>query len=309
MTNAHIPVLYEESLQGLAIVPDGVYIDGTFGRGGHSEGILKRLGVNGRVIAFDKDVEAVHFAKEAFSADSRFSIVQSSFSCLEQEMHARDLVGKVNGILLDLGVSSPQLDDPKRGFSFMQEGPLDMRMNVGQRMDAATWINNAKESEIAEVLRDYGEERFYKRIARAIVEARAERPFQTTTALAALIKKAHPRWERRIHPATRSFQGIRIFINRELDDLQEGLDQALHVLAPKGRLCVISFHSLEDRLVKQFIQRHSTSTAFPPDLPILPQDLNLPLKKINGLIRPGEQEISENSRARSARLRIAEKTP
>ncbi len=307
MSFDHKPVLFRESLQGLAIKEDGIYVDGTFGRGGHSLGILANLGSNGRLIALDKDPVAIKKGNEGPFQDPRFCIIHDSFVGLKKAVQDRGWLGKINGVLLDLGVSSPQIDDPERGFSFLKNGPLDMRMNTEQAMDAATWINQAREEDISQVIREYGEERFSKRIANAIVAARQKARIETTGALAEIVKKAHPRWEKRIHPATRTFQGIRIFINRELDELAECLDQALEVMAPGGRLSVISFHSLEDRIVKRFIHKHASADDHPPDLPIRHTELNRRLKKIGRLVRPGDEEIKINPRARSARLRIAEK--
>lgn len=305
--NEHKPVLLNEVITGLSIIPDGVYIDGTFGRGGHSLAILQRLGPEGRLMALDKDPQAITVGKSGPFRDPRFCIVHGSFTALEKAVQDRGWHGKVNGVLLDLGVSSPQLDDAKRGFSFAKEGPLDMRMNPGQGMDAATWINQADESEIRQVIFEFGEERFAKRIARAIVAARQETRITQTTQLSEIIRQAVPMREPKKHPATRTFQAIRIFINRELDELQQCLPQAINVLASGGRLCVISFHSLEDRIVKQFIQKESHGDELPRDLPIKAAQLSHRLKKVGALIRPTEEEINQNPRARSARLRIAEK--
>ena len=259
------------------------------------------------MIALDKDPVAIQKGNEEPFQDPRFCIVHESFAGLKKVVQDRGWLGKINGVLLDLGVSSPQLDDPERGFSFLRDGPLDMRMNTEQALDAATWINEAKEEDICRVIREYGEERFAKRIANFIVNARKEARIETTSQLADIVKKGHPKWERRIHPATRTFQGIRIFINRELDELEQCLEQALEVMAPGGRLSVISFHSLEDRIVKRFIQKQASADEYPPDLPIRHTESNRRLKKIGGLIRPSEEETHTNPRARSARLRIAEK--
>lgn len=304
---AHESVLLAESLQGLAIKESGIYVDATFGRGGHSAAILSRLGPDGRLLAMDKDPAAISAAQHPPFDDPRFSIVHDAFSGLTTAVDARGWLGKVDGILLDLGVSSPQLDTPARGFSFSQDGPLDMRMDTTKGMSAATWINQASADDIRQVLHEYGEERFARRIAQAIVAARQEAPIQTTLALSDIIKKAHPAWERRIHPATRSFQGIRIFINQELAELAAVLAQSLAVLAPHGRLCVISFHSLEDRIVKQFLQRESGHVDNDLRLPIPDAQVRRSLKKVGGLIRPSDSETQQNPRARSARLRIAER--
>ncbi len=230
-----------------------------------------------------------------------------SFTQLKEVVDRYGWNGQVDGILLDLGVSSPQLDDPTRGFSFTREGPLDMRMNQQQGMDAATWLNQAAESDIIQVLREYGEERFARRIAAAIVAERKQQKITTTTQLCELIEKVVPNREIKKHPATRSFQGIRIFINRELEELKECLEQCLQVMSVSGRICAISFHSLEDRLVKRFIQRGTQGDEYPPELPIRDAELNRRLRKVSQLIRPSEQETQQNPRARSARLRVAEK--
>ena len=307
MTYTHQPVLLHEVIEGLAIQPNGIYIDATFGRGGHSHTILQRLGPEGKLLALDKDLTAVERGKIRPFEDPRFCIVHGSFTQLRQTVQDRDWCGKVNGILLDLGVSSPQLDDPERGFSFIKDGPLDMRMNQQTGMDATTWINHATIAEIAYVLRAYGEERFAKRIAHAIVNARENQPVTRTKQLSDIIATAIPTREIKKHPATRSFQAIRIFINHELEELQECLQQSLEVLAIGGRLCVISFHSLDDRIVKQFIQRESRTAAYPRGLPIREKHMQYRLRKLGSLIRASEKEISDNPRARSARLRIAEK--
>ena len=308
MSEQHQPVLLEEALGGLQIKPEGIYVDATFGRGGHSLAILQRLGPQGRLIALDKDPKAITYGEKGpMKEDTRFELVHASFAQMEQVLSERDLLGKVAGILMDLGVSSPQLDNPERGFSFLRDGPLDMRMDTTQGMDAATWLNSADAAEIITVLKEYGEERFAKRIVSAIIRHRSERQLSTTKELAELIAEASPVHERHKHPATRSFQAIRIFINRELDELKLGLQQSIKVLATGGRLCVISFHSLEDRIVKRFIRRESEGEQLPRGLPLRESDLNKQLNKIGKLIVPSEQEIKHNSRARSARLRIAER--
>lgn len=303
----HVPVLSAEVLSGLAIIPDGIYIDATFGRGGHSVQILERLGPEGRLMAIDQDPSAVAAAQfRPFLDEPRFMIMSASFAELSALAKEQGWMGKVNGILMDLGVSSPQLDDAARGFSFRLEGPLDMRMNPQSKMSAADWLNSAEPSEIARVLREYGEERFSKRIAGAIVKARLLKPLATTSELASIIVSAVPVREPNKHPATRSFQAIRIYINQELEVLQRALEQCLEVLSIKGRLAVISFHSLEDRLVKQFMQRHSQGDI-PFRIPLREQQIIRRLRIVERLIRPSEEEVSANPRARSARLRIAEK--
>ncbi|GAA6131019.1 16S rRNA (cytosine(1402)-N(4))-methyltransferase RsmH [Halopseudomonas sabulinigri] len=303
----HISVLLNEALEGLAIQPEGLYVDGTFGRGGHSRALLASLAPGGRLVAFDKDPEAIRAGNELAAIDGRFVVVQRSFADMAQELKDKGLHGKVDGVLLDLGVSSPQLDDPERGFSFLNDGPLDMRMNPGLGQSAADWINSAAEADIATVLKEYGEERFSKRMARAVVARRAQEPFTRTADLAAVIKEANPAWEKGKHPATRAFQGIRIFINRELDDLADGLRAALDVLAPGGRLVVISFHSLEDRLVKQFMRREAKGAPLPRDLPIRDIDIAVSVNLVGKAIKPSAAEVAANPRSRSAVLRIAEK--
>jgi 16S rRNA (cytosine1402-N4)-methyltransferase len=304
----HRPVLLDEVLEALKLQPDGIYVDGTFGRGGHAQAILNQLGDKGRLFAMDKDPQAVQTAKQLFAGDARFSIEHGSFAQLEDHLSALHWAGKVNGILLDLGVSSPQLDDAQRGFSFRREGALDMRMDTSSGKSAEQWINHAKEAELAKVFRDYGEERFAKRIARAIINSRSEAPIRTTTQLANIIAAANPAWEQGKDPATRCFQAIRIFINRELDDLQRFLPQSLTLLAKGGRLAVISFHSLEDRIVKRFIRDQSRGDQYPPDLPIPAAQIKPKMRPVGKAIYPGEQEVSDNPRARSAVLRIAERT-
>jgi len=308
MTNtAHQSVLFDESVSALCIKPDGIYIDGTFGRGGHSKAIVDKLGSDGHLYAFDKDPDAISFSEAFFDHESRFSIVQDTFANIKQHAQNWGIAHKVDGILLDLGVSSPQLDDASRGFSFLREGPLDMRMNPGQGQSAAQWLAEEKEAEIARVLKEYGEERYAKRIAKAIVLARQETPINSTTQFADIVAKAHPAWEKHKHPATKTFQAIRIYLNKELTDLQDFLNQSLDVLAPGGRLAIISFHSLEDRIVKQFIQKKAKGDDFPVDIPVTEDQLNKTLRKVGKLITPGKDEIANNPRARSARLRIAEK--
>jgi 16S rRNA (cytosine1402-N4)-methyltransferase len=304
---AHRPVLLEEVLAGLNIRPAGVYLDGTFGRGGHSQAILERLGRDGRLIAIDKDPQAVAMAQQTAARDARFHIERGTFAMLGQLAARLGLEGKVDGILLDLGVSSPQLDDAQRGFSFLQDGPLDMRMDPHAGLSAAQWLAQAAEQEITRVLKQYGEERFAKRIARAIVQRRAATPLTGTRQLAELVAAAVPVREKHKHPATRSFQAIRIFINRELEDLAAALPQAVEALAPAGRLVVISFHSLEDRLVKRFIRREYQGEPPPPGLPLMGYGHVARLRPVGKAIRAGEVEVRENPRARSAVLRIAER--
>lgn len=303
----HKPVLLSEAISALDIDPQGIYVDGTFGRGGHSQFIMDQLADSGRLIAFDKDPQAIVAAEEKYSHEPRFQIHHGSFAELESYLIKHELCGKISGILLDLGVSSPQLDDPKRGFSFQQSGPLDMRMNNQIGVNASQWINKAREEEIANVLFEYGEERYSRRIAKAIVWARKEQPLNDTKQLAEIIKRAHPRWEKKKHPATRSFQGIRIFINNELDDIDQCLMQSYQCLTKGGNLVVISFHSLEDRKVKRFFRRMSEGEKLPPDLPIIEADIDRKMKLTDKKIRAGKQELMDNPRARSAVLRAAKK--
>ncbi|KTD07200.1 16S rRNA (cytosine(1402)-N(4))-methyltransferase [Legionella jamestowniensis] len=304
---AHQSVLLHEALEGLAIRAEGTYIDGTFGRGGHSRAILQQLSESGRLLAIDKDPEAIAYAKEHFAEDKRFQIYQGSFAKLADFAKKEDVYGKVDGVLLDLGVSSPQLDNPIRGFSFMQQGPLDMRMDLEQNLTAAQFINEAEADEMAAIFREYGEERFAGRIARAIVAARAEGPITTTEELAEIVKQANPKWEKHKHPATRVFQAIRIHVNQELSDLTKCLETAIDVLAIGGRLVVISFHSLEDRIVKQFMRDKAQGLRLPASVPVRNEDIKTNFKKIGKAIKASDDEIKANVRARSAVLRIGEK--
>lgn len=307
MSAAHRPVLYAEALQALNIKPDGFYIDATFGRGGHSAGILKQLGPEGRLLAIDKDPQAIDAAKKQIGADSRCVIRWGSFARLEEFIREAGLHNNVAGVLMDLGVSSPQLDDPERGFSFSHAGPLDMRMDSETGLSASEWLQQQDEASLAKVLKDYGEERFAKRVARAIILRQKEPPLTTTEELAEIIRAAIPAWEKHKDPATRSFQAIRIAVNNELGDLETGLDQALNVLRVGGRLVVISFHSLEDRIVKRFMRKHSRPEQLPKRLPVIAEQLMSPLKLIGKAVRASDAELAENPRARSAVLRIAEK--
>lgn len=305
----HVPVLLNEAIESLSIKVNGIYVDGTFGRGGHSAEILKHLGSNGRLLAIDKDPTAVTAAKTSkLSEDPRFTIEQGSFSTLLEKVSLQGWVGKVDGILLDIGVSSPQLDDSERGFSFLKEGPLDMRMDTSQTLDATWWINHTPLEEMANIFFEYGEERYSQRIAKAIILARELAPITTTTQLAEIVAKAHPRWERHKHPATRVFQAIRIAVNHELEELETTLEQSLEVLAKGGRLSVITFHSLEDQVVKRFYQKYGTTAAVPKGLAIPQAELEAQLRiKRIAAIKPSQMEIKVNPRARSATLRIMEK--
>ena len=306
-TLIHKPVLLEETLTALNIKPDGCYVDGTFGRGGHSQEIIKQLGENGKLLAFDKDPQAIATANTIAANDDRLHVKQGSFTQLKQTVEELGWQGKVDGIFLDLGVSSPQLDDAERGFSFRFDGPLDMRMDPDHGMSASQWLASAEERDIMMVLFDYGEEKFARRIAKAIVEAREEQPINTTKRLASIVAAANPSRERNKDPSTRTFQAIRIFINQELEDLKTCLSQAVDILAPGGRLVVISFHSLEDRIVKRFIREQCKGDDYPLDLPVMHAQLNQNMKMIGKAIKAGRNELDENPRARSAVMRIAEK--
>ncbi|BAN94963.1 S-adenosyl-methyltransferase MraW [Plautia stali symbiont] len=305
----HTTVLLDEAVNGLNIREDGIYIDGTFGRGGHSRLILSQLGAHGQLLAIDRDPQAIAAAAEI--KDPRFSIVHGPFSALAEYVEERGLTGKIDGVLLDLGVSSPQLDDAERGFSFMRDGPLDMRMDPRRGQSAAEWLQSAEEADIAFVLKTYGEERFAKRIARAIVERNREQPMTRTKELADLIAAATPVKDKFKHPATRSFQAIRIWLNSELEEIDIALKGALTVLAPGGRLSIISFHSLEDRLVKRFMRDQSRGPQVPAGIPMTESQLKAlggrELKTLGKLIL-GEAEVKDNPRARSSVLRIAERT-
>ena len=309
----HKPVLLEEVLEALSIVEDGIYIDCTFGRGGHTRAMLEQLGDQGRLIAIDRDPEAIKVGRALESEDPRFSIEQEAFSALKTIADQKGITGKVNGILFDLGVSSPQLDDADRGFSFMREGPLDMRMDPDQSISAADWLATATDREMVRVFSEYGEERFSRRIARAIIATRGETPIKTTKQLAELIREVTPDMskpgQKSIHPATRVFQAIRIFINDELGEIKTVLDQALEILAPGGRLAVISFHSLEDRIVKRFMKKAAAGDDYPRELPIPASMMNPTMKIIGKMIKAGKEELAENPRSRSATLRVAEKVP
>jgi 16S rRNA (cytosine1402-N4)-methyltransferase len=303
----HQTVLLEEAVDALITDPAGLYVDGTFGRGGHSRLILDRLAATGRLLVIDKDPQAIAAAQELAAADSRVSVGQGSFADLKRFIVEKQLEGQVQGVLLDLGVSSPQLDDPQRGFSFLQDGPLDMRMDPLSGQSAAQWLQNAEEEEIANVMYEFGEERFSRRMAKAIVAARQEREITSTLQLAEIVKQANPAWEKHKHPATRAFQGIRIFINNELGDLQQALEVVLEMLAVGGRMVVISFHSLEDRIVKQFIQKQVRGDDYPAGVPVTQDQLKPRLKSMGKALKSGSSERDGNIRSRSAIMRAAEK--
>ena len=303
----HSTVLLREAIDALVVDPDGLYVDGTFGRGGHSAELLSRLSVKGSVIAIDKDLEAIASGDLHFADDDRLSLVHGTFAHLSTILEQAGKRGCVSGVLLDLGVSSPQLDQAERGFSFLRDGPLDMRMDTSKGLSAAEWIATADEQEIAKVIKDYGEEKFARRMAAAVVRERAENPIERTVQLAKILAEAHPAWERGKHPATKAFQAIRIFINRELADLEDLLEQVIDSLAIGGRLVVISFHSLEDRRVKRFIRDQHRGIKLPKNLPIPDVDRGVRLIKVGKAITPSVSEIENNVRARSAVMRIAER--
>jgi 16S rRNA (cytosine1402-N4)-methyltransferase len=307
-SNAHVPVLLGPVLDGLNLKPDGCYVDGTFGRGGHSREILRQLGENGRLIAIDRDPHAIAAMTVDLAEDPRFELVRGNFAQLETFIGERDLVGRVDGLLLDLGVSSPQLDEAGRGFSFLRDGPLDMRMDPDTGVPASAWLATVDEQELKRVLKKFGEEKFAHRIARAIVTARDEAPISRTAQLARIIEEARPARGEKIHPATRTFQAIRIAINDELGQLETALQQALKVLNRGGRLCVISFHSLEDRIVKRFMRDASREQEQYRGMPDVPAEHRPKLKLVGKAITATPEEIAANPRARSARLRIAERT-
>ncbi|MFB0963765.1 MAG: 16S rRNA (cytosine(1402)-N(4))-methyltransferase RsmH [Pseudomonas sp.] len=306
---SHITVLLDEAVNALAVRPAGCYVDGTFGRGGHSRLILNHLDASGRLLGFDKDPLAIATGLELQQQDPRFAVVQRSFAEMDAELQQRQLLAAVDGVLLDLGVSSPQLDDAQRGFSFMHDGPLDMRMNPDAGISAAQWLAQVSAEEMARVFKEYGEERFAKRMANAVVARRQLQPFTRTADLAAVLTEANPAWEKGKHPATRAFQGMRIHLNNELADLEQGLVAALASLKVGGRLVVISFHSLEDRIVKQFMRRLSKGEAdqMPRHLPIIPEKFDPVLKVVGKPQYASADELKANPRARSAVMRVAEK--
>jgi 16S rRNA (cytosine1402-N4)-methyltransferase len=306
-SSAHVPVLLDPVIAGLNLHEDGLYIDGTFGRGGHSLAILNRLGDTGRLLAIDRDPQAIDAAADALKNDPRFELIKGEFSELKEHAIKRNLLGKVDGLLLDLGVSSPQLDEAERGFSFQSDGPLDMRMDPTSGSSAADWLATVKERDLRKVLFEFGEERFAVRIARAIVAARAVQPIRRTAELAKIVSEAVPSRGQKRHPATKTFQAIRIRINDELQQLEQGLRASTDLLRPGGRLCVISFHSLEDRRVKRFMRDASREAAPYRGLPEIPEEHRPPFKLIGKMISATDEEIELNVRSRSARLRVAER--
>ena len=304
---SHTPVLLRAVIEGLNIQPGGCYIDGTFGRGGHSSEILKRLCSAGRLLAIDRDPAAVAAVNSALKRDPRFEIVKDEIANIRQIAGGRNLIGKVDGLLLDLGVSSPQLDDAERGFSFRGDGLLDMRMDPTSGSSAAEWLATVGEKELKKVLLRFGEERSAGRIAKAIVAARAEKPIRRTRELADIVAAAAPSYGHRRHPATKTFQAIRIYLNDELRQLEQALEASVDLLAPGGRLCVISFHSLEDRRVKRFMRNAAREPEAYRGLPSIPQDKRPPFRLVGRAQTATDDEIRANPRARSARLRIAER--
>jgi len=308
MTLSHSPVLLERVIESLKITSNGTYVDCTFGRGGHSENILEKIGTKGKLIAIDKDIEAENFALKKFQDDSRFFFEKNNFSNIELIIKKYNGSNKVNGILLDLGVSSPQLDNPSRGFSFNKEGPIDMRMDTENKMTALLWLKEANVDEISKVLKKYGEEKYANKIAIQIKESIKSNKLKTTLDLSKTISGCYPKNKsRKKNPATKSFQAIRIFINKELQELEKILNDCLDLIEKGGRIVVISFHSLEDRIVKNFINKHSQGRNVISNLPIVNLDKELTLKKIKVPLKASEDEIQNNIRARSARMRVAER--
>jgi 16S rRNA (cytosine1402-N4)-methyltransferase len=303
----HDTVLLHEAVEALAVQESGIYVDGTYGRGGHSALILEHLGENGRLIVIDKDTVAITHARQCYANDPRVFVWHGSFRDFPQALVAAGVTGKIQGLLLDLGVSSPQLDDAERGFSFMREGQLDMRMDTSRGMSAAQWLNQATDVEIADVLWRYGEEKFSRQIAREIVSKRSQNPLETTTQLAELVASVIRKREPGKHPATRSFQAIRIKVNQELDDVEACLHNVVDCLADGGRLVVISFHSLEDRIVKHYLRDVSTPPALPRGLPVMPKSVQPPMRLVGKAIRASDAEVQGNVRSRSAIMRTGER--
>lgn len=307
MSDEHTPVLLDEALAALAVRPDGFYVDATFGRGGHSAAIVAQLGPEGRLLALDRDPVAIEAGKQRFAGEHRVTLVHARFATIDEVVAEHGKGRGVDGVLLDVGVSSPQLDDARRGFSFAADGPLDMRMDPTRGVSAADWLAKASERDIGAVIRKFGEERSARRIARAIVAARQNVPIVTTRQLARIVADAMPKGRERIHPATRTFQALRIHVNRELDELTEALPKCVDLLRVGGRCGVISFHSLEDRIVKRFFRRLSTVDPAYAGLPVIPDEARPRLRLVGKRLRAGEREIARNPRARSATLRVAER--
>ncbi|CAC9448797.1 rRNA small subunit methyltransferase H [uncultured Gammaproteobacteria bacterium] len=302
----HQSVMFDESIKGLKLKTNGIYVDATFGRGGHALGILDKLGDQAKLIAFDQDITAIEYADQQFN-DSRLRLIHSPFVNMHQILSEEGLLGKIDGIFMDLGVSSPQLDNAERGFSFNAEGPLDMRMNQSSGISVAQWLVSADEVEIANVIYEFGEERKSRHIASAIKRFQQQQPIETTLQLANIVASV-VKTKKNKHPATRTFQAMRIFINQELTQLSETLKHTIHLLAPEARLCVISFHSIEDRIVKQFIQQHSKQKQLPKGLPIMDSGVEQTLLKDLGKSFASKEELNNNKRSRSAILRIAQRT-
>lgn len=304
----HVPVLKREALDALKVVNGGVYIDATLGRAGHAQAIAERMGEAGRLIALDRDLRAVQIGQKVFKGDQRVQIIHGDFNRMGELVRNVAEIEKVDGILMDLGVSSPQLDQAERGFSFMRDGNLDMRMDTSRGESAAQWIASVEESDLVKVLFEFGEEKFARRIARAIVLTREERKIETTLQLALLIEQSIPKKDKHKHPATRTFQAIRLHVNQELSQIREALPQAVSLLNPGGRLVVISFHSLEDRIVKRFIRSLSTPNLPPKNIPVSEAAYLTPLQSVGRAIKPSKQEVSANPRSRSSVLRVAQRT-
>lgn len=303
----HVAVLHREAVAALNVKAGGFYIDATYGRGGHSKSILESLDSQGRLLALDCDLQAVTHAEALSGNDQRFSVEQSNYSDIGNVVAEIGALGAVDGVLFDLGVSSPQLDQAQRGFSFDRDGPLDMRMDQTQGQPVSEWLPTVSAEQLALIFREFGEERYAKRIAAKVVEAVQERPLTRTRELAEIVKAAHPRWEKHKHPATRCFQALRIFINRELDHLKIALEACVDVLRPGGRLVVISFHSLEDRIVKRFLRGTDSMPVIPRGLPVQQDKVTVRFKMLGRAIRPSEAEVASNPRARSSIMRIAER--
>lgn len=304
---AHTTVLLHEAVDALVTDTHGFYVDGTFGRGGHTAELLGRLSDQGSVLAIDKDPQAISAGQEYFAEDTRLQLFHGSFADLQNVAAEMGKTGEISGVLLDLGVSSPQLDQAERGFSFMRDGPLDMRMDTSRGLSAAEWIATADEQDIARVIKEYGEERFARRMASAVVKERVKSPITGTVQLAGILAAAHPAWERGKHPATKAFQAIRIFINRELEDLEDLLAQVIDNLKVGGRLVVISFHSLEDRRVKRFIRDQEQGIKLPKNLPVRDVERGVRLVKVGKAIKPAVTEVDGNIRSRSAVMRVAQR--
>jgi len=306
--NAHIPVLMREAIDALNIQADGIYVDATLGRAGHAQSILEGLGKAGQLIAIDRDSSAIKSGQKCFNGDSRVQLLHGEFNRIKTLVDGALLGQKVDGILMDLGVSSPQLDQAERGFSFMRDGELDMRMDQTKGESAAQWIARVEESDLVKVLFEFGEEKFARRIANAIIVTREEEKIETTLQLASIIEQSIPRKEKHKHPATRTFQAIRLQVNQELSQISNALPQAVSLLNQGGRLAVISFHSLEDRIVKRFMRSLATPNLPPRNIPVTDDMYRTPLALVGRAIKPTKQEIADNPRARSSVLRIAERT-